>query len=350
MNLPLAPLIFSETFMARPWGGRRLATLYGKRPPSEDRVGEVWLLADHARCESRVVAGPCSGTPLDVLVQDHAHALLGRVPRLTAAGRFPLLLKLIDIADWLSLQVHPSDADAERLGEIDGGKTEMWYVLAAEQRAEILCGATGQNGRLPEGRAWIDCVERFTPIAEDVFFIPPGTVHALGPGLVIAEIQQTSDLTYRLFDWDRRSNGDRPLHLDKAAEVLRGHASQGPLDPLELAEGRELLCACEKFAVERMRVEHRLLRETRGDSFHITLNIGSHAVQVEAAGEAVRIQPGSAALVPGANGAFTIAGPGTVLDYYVPDLALDVVEPLSARGVSAEQIEALGCDYAEYRP
>lgn len=350
MSLSFPPLLFSEGHMTRPWGGQRLASLYGKSFAANGPIGEVWLVADHERWSSRVVSGPLAGRTLEELVREHPAELLGKVPRLTAAGRFPLLLKLIDVADWLSIQVHPSDADAERLGEIDGGKTEMWYVLAAEHYAEILCGASALGPQLPQGRDWLECIDRFGPTGGDSYFVPPGTVHAIGPGLVIAEIQQTSDITYRLFDWDRDALAQRPLHLDKAAEVVRGEPSRGPINPVRLDENRELLCACEKFAVERVRVSGTWKRDSRADSFHILLNIGTEELQVQAGGEQVAVRPGSAALVPGVNRGFSIAGRGAVLDYYVPNLGLDVVGPLAGRGVSAQEIEALGCGYAEHRP
>lgn len=343
MNDSRAPLHFTEISVERPWGGRRLEALFGKRLAPDRTVGEIWLISDHPLYESRVAEGPHQGRALHELLVENPASLLGRIPAPARSGRFPLLLKLLDVAEWLSVQVHPNDDDAERLGEADDGKTEMWHILDCEPRAEILCGATLDPAALPEGRAWLDCLHPCAPAPGDSFFVPPGTVHAIGPGIVLSEIQQTSDLTYRVYDWERDSAG-RKLHLEQAAAVCRSGGPGGLTRPVALDESRTLLCACAKFAAERVTVSGAWTRQSRGDSFHLLLNIGTAALQVEAAGKASELSPGAAVLIPGVNRAFSLRGNGLVLDYYVPDLVRDIAGPLRALGLTPPQIAALGCE------
>ncbi|MCX5758176.1 MAG: class I mannose-6-phosphate isomerase [Candidatus Hydrogenedentes bacterium] len=259
--MELGILRFEEGYFPRIWGGRKLEVLFGKPLPPEQAVGEAWLVADHAVHESVVAEGPHRGRTLHDLVNKHPQALLGRLAPVTPFGRFPLLLKLLDARDVLSVQVHPDDACAKRLGESDVGKTEMWCVLDAESGSELICGL--DPGLAPD--AFAAAVRdgsiarhmcRYPVHAGSALFVPAGVVHALGAGVVLAEIQQNSDLTYRLYDWERTDadGAPRPLHVEKAMAAMHfGQEHSGPVRPLvyEVDGVRHtMLAACRYFAAE----------------------------------------------------------------------------------------------------
>ncbi|MFP4502016.1 MAG: type I phosphomannose isomerase catalytic subunit [Candidatus Hydrogenedentota bacterium] len=350
-----ALLRFREGYFERIWGGDKLRRVFGKPAPANKPIGEAWVISDHARFQSAVVGGPRKGTTLRELLEEDARALLGRRPELTVHGRFPLLLKLLDAADVLSVQVHPDDAAAKRLGEPDVGKTEMWHVLAADPHSKLYCGLRpGVNREMfaaaIEANRLEELIVAFDAAAGDSVFVPAGTVHAIGGGLVIAEIQQNSDITYRSYDWGRTGAQGHPreLHIEKSLEVTHfGSAHTGANTPLayDAAGARvQVLGACRHFAAEEVTVQNRFSRRTRGDSFHIVLaKSGPVTVRAaEAPADSCRLEAGEAVLLPGCHPGYTIEGPGAVLAYYVPDLARDIVAPLRAAGHDDASIVRLG--------
>lgn len=259
---PLPPLRFRPLLRRYVWGGRRLATHLGRTlPPGED-YAESWELCDRGADQSVVADGPLAGATLADLLRDHAHAVLGKHAGLT---RFPLLFKLLDAQRVLSVQVHPDDRRAALLTPPDLGKTEAWVVLHAEPGSVIYAGLKRGFDRaafereLRRGTAEL-CLHKFEPRVGDCVFIPAGAVHALGAGLVIAEIQQSSDVTYRLYDWNRvgLDGQPRPLHIDAGLEAI--DFTLGPIDPLRprLPHSSETtiepLVACDKFVLERWRM------------------------------------------------------------------------------------------------
>jgi mannose-6-phosphate isomerase len=216
--MKLYPLTFEPIFKERIWGGRNLETLYGKSLPPDRRIGESWEICDRPEDQSIVAKGPLRGKTLHWLMEQCPEALLGsRRP----APRFPLLVKIIDAQEKLSLQVHPPAAQAEQLG--GEAKTEMWYVTRAGPAAELFVGLkNGVTRRLFEhelgAQTVADCFHRIRVKPGDAMFLPSGRVHALGAETVIFEIQQNSDTTYRVFDWNRRdSDGKgRQLHVTQS--------------------------------------------------------------------------------------------------------------------------------------
>ncbi len=345
-------LRFTETYFEMLWGGHALHKRLGKPAPPDKTIGEAWLISDHAACESVVAEGPLKGRTLHSLLEENPAALLGTRPKPTIHGRFPLLLKLLDTEQVLSVQVHPDDEAAARLGEPDVGKTEMWHVLDAGPDAELICGFRPEIVRhdfekhVERGDTGA-CLNRFpAPVGTSVF-VPAGTVHAIGPGLLLAEIQQNSNITYRLHDWGRVDAQGRPreLHIEKALQVTRftsdgagpGHA----LSHRRFSAQTEVLAACRYFAAERIQVRGAFERPIHGETFHIVLGIEG-SVEVCAGGGCAVLGKGEAALVPGFCEAYRAEGQGVLLDYYVPDLARDIVAPLREAGHTPADIVRLG--------
>jgi mannose-6-phosphate isomerase len=220
------------------WGGRRLQRL-GKALPAAATYGESWEVSDHPLHRSVVAAGPLAGRTLRDLMKTFPEALpAGAAPRPV----FPWLIKFLDAADWLSVQVHPGDARARELWPGEGGKTEAWFVLDAAPDSRIYAGLlpgvdeAALRRALREGRVEV-CLHAFTPRPGDCVFLPAGTVHAVGGGVLFAEVQQTSDATFRLYDWDRRDaqGKTRPLHVEESMACIDWN--RGPVNPIRTDEG-----------------------------------------------------------------------------------------------------------------
>ena len=216
----LHPLMFEPRLKARVWGGRTLEALYGKAVPPDEPIGESWEIADRPGDESVIANGPYQGRTLRWLMEQDAAALIGDAAP-APGGRFPLLCKILDARDKLSLQVHPP---APALGE---PKTEMWYVAQADPGAEIYVGlrrgiTREQFERALQDGTVADCFHRVAVRTGDTMFLPSGRVHAIGAGLVIFEIQQNSDTTFRVFDWNRVGLDGRPrdLHVSESLQSI----------------------------------------------------------------------------------------------------------------------------------
>ena len=257
----LYPLCFRPILRQYLWGGRRLKTLLGKEIGPESDYAESWEVCDHGSDQSIVENGPLRGTTLAQLVARWGDELLGRHH---PQPRFPLLLKFLDAARTLSVQVHPDDARAARLDPPDLGKSEAWIVLAADRGATIYAGLRpGVDRRqlaasIQQGTCQ-DCLHQFQPEPGDCVYLPAGTVHALGEGLVVAEIQQASDTTYRLFDWNRvgPDGNPRQLHIEQGLEAI--DYDRGPVDPRTpqptCREGVARLVQGDKFILDRWRFD-----------------------------------------------------------------------------------------------
>ena len=261
-----APLTFAPCLKDYMWGGRNLARLTGRELPG-GVIAESWEISGHSAGPSVVDNGPLEGVTLPELVAAYGPALVGRRgQRAGEPGTFPLLVKLLDASHALSVQVHPDDdyAEAHRLGE--PGKTEMWYILNTKPGAQIIHGLQpGTDGAalrraVSEGRVQ-DCLRLLTVRPGDAVMVPAGTVHGILSGIVLVEIQQTSDTTYRICDWDRAGPDGRPreLHIERAMEAIHfGDPGPGIVEPRTVGTDpgvrRELIAQCDKFVVERVSV------------------------------------------------------------------------------------------------
>jgi mannose-6-phosphate isomerase len=256
-NNQLYPFTFDPIFKDYPWGGRNLGDQLGRKIP-DGIVAESWEIAAHPNGSSTVNNGPLAGLTLPQVQEKLGLALVGsRNEEALALGKFPLLIKLLDANRWLSVQVHPGD-DYAQVHEGEWGKTEMWVVLHAEPNAELIFGFKPAVDRTKFAQAVADgrteaVLHRLPVKAGDVIFVPAGAIHALGPGLIVAEIQQNSDVTYRIYDWGR----PRPLHIEQALAVLDFNLVEpGPRQPLTLLDDNglhvEQIGICDYFETERL--------------------------------------------------------------------------------------------------
>ena len=315
-----APLRFRPIFKEYVWGGRRLGTVLGKPIGDADRYAESWEIVDHGADQSVVAAGPLAGKTLHELVTQHGEALFGcHHPQQC----FPLLVKFLDAHQTLSVQVHPNDAQAARLTPPHLGKTEAWVVLAAEPGSKIYAGLEPGVDRAALEHALAagtcdKCLHQFEPQVGDCVFLEAGTVHALGAGLMIAEIQQASDTTYRLFDWNRLDRDGRPrqLHVRESLDTI--DYARGPVAPQRPQPTDrphvERLVACNKFILDRWRFDTP--ERCGGDNrCHILAVLEG---QVTAKNET--LQRGQSLLIPASCTDATIRpqGRAVLLDMYLP--------------------------------
>lgn len=298
------------------WGGTRLSDRYGKHGESET-VGESWELAVRPFDCSRILNGPLGGRTLLEVLQEQTAQIMGNTDMTYG---FPLLVKLIDADADLSVQVHPDDAYATATGQ-DRGKTEMWYIIEAEADSEIVYGLCEGVTRaqfvraVQEGRL-MPLLHRVPARAGDVFFIPSGLVHAIGKGILLAEIQQNSDLTYRIYDYDRTDaqGYKRALHVCEAIDVVR------PMTEEQIEACRfeghgggnsDVLCDCAYFSVERMQVDGVLERLPRPYVRHMLVLTGKGTVTCD--GVTYALESGDSVLLPASLPTLTLGGHFTAL-------------------------------------
>lgn len=252
-------LRFHPLFKRNRWGGRRLATVLNKPIGSEADYGESWEVADHGIDQSLVDGGPFDGWSLSRLVGEQAEELLGRHADRT---QFPLLVKFLDARDRMSVQVHPSDVLARGFDASENGKSEAWIVIDSAPDSQLFAGL--KNGVTPEdfkrnltAGTVADCLHVVSARPGDCVYIPAGTVHAIGEGILLAEVQQSSDLTFRLHDWGRLGSDGQPRELHIENSLLCIDWDQGPVTPVTpepiagMSQQAEQLVACEHFVIQR---------------------------------------------------------------------------------------------------
>ncbi len=317
MNALHYPLLFTPVYKDYIWGGQRLAACYN-RLGTPAICAESWEISAHADGMSHVSNGPLAGQSLAALAAQYGAALTGtRAPQ---PSRFPLLLKLIDARDSLSVQVHPGDETAGRVG--GEPKTEAWYMLDRTPGALLYAGL--KRGTTPEsfrtamsqGTA-AEQLFHLTVEPGDMLFIPGGLVHAIGAGCLIFEVQQSSNTTYRLFDWGRfdAQGQPRPLHIQQAFQVIDPSLTEPCLlhPPATIADTRNhwnSLLQCKYFNLRRLDLRCAEEVALDGTSFHALFVLKGDAV-AEAGGVAVSLPTGSSCLIPAAAGSLTLRPTGT---------------------------------------
>lgn len=319
----LYPLQFKPLLRQYIWGGRRLSSLLGKPLGEGDNYAESWEVVDHHDGQSVVQNGPLAGKTLGEIVREHGASLFGKHGQ---RDKFPLLFKFLDCNRNLSVQVHPDDARAALLTPPDLGKTEAWVILAAEPGSMLFAGLKRGFDRhalareIARGTTEL-CLHKLEPHVGDCVFIPAGTVHALGEGLVVAEIQQASNTTYRLFDWNRvdKDGQPRPLHVEAGLEAI--DYDRGPVypqTPLPVSEQVERLVECDKFVLERWQPAGSMALSD-DDRFHL-LAVLAGEVQLEHPALSGSLHGGDTVLVPACCSDLRLNGDAqaTLLHVFLP--------------------------------
>ena len=279
MNNPeLYPLKFRPILKSPLWGGTRLGSLLNKDMTGLDTCGESWEISGVKNNVSVVANGPLDGQSLVELINTYTYELIGKGCYEQFGDQFPLLIKFIDANQDLSIQVHPNDELARERHD-SFGKTEMWYVIAADKGATLISGFNKPTNRqeylefFNTGKL-TDLLNRVEVAADDVFFLPAGRVHTIGKGLLIAEIQQTSDITYRIYDFDRtdKDGNKRELHVEEAVEAIDYEFYDDYKTSYDHSAPEAELISCKYFTTNRLIVEQTLIRNYEEvDSFKIIM-------------------------------------------------------------------------------
>jgi mannose-6-phosphate isomerase len=346
----LSPILTERKIVEPIWGGARLAAWLDLPEPRPARLGETWQVYD----ANRITFGPGVGGTLAELVRDQGEAIVGGRTLARYGADFPLLAKFLDANDRLSIQVHPDDEYAHSREAHTGfhGKTEAWYILDAAPGATVTYGLSRQSSRgefaaAVQAGSVEELMGQLTVAPGDVIFVPAGTLHAINAGIVLFEIQQKSDLTYRVYDYGRRdakTGQPRELHLERSLDVsVFAPAPHGKVEPLALAPGRDLLIACPYFALERWSLAAEQRWATDPGSFEIVTMIGGSAT-LSWEGGALDLPRGVSAVLPAALGPCRLEPTGdhaTALRVYVPDLAALADEARAAGHSEARVAEVI---------
>jgi len=344
----VSPSRLAPIFVPRIWGSRNLAPLFDNSPAATEPIGEVWLTGDQCTFASGALAGRSLGEAWSGLSVEWK----GR--RFEATPRIPLLVKFIFPEDKLSVQVHPDDDYARQHESAAGGvgKTEMWYAVAARQGAELRlgleAGVTSEIFRQALTDSDVErCLSRLPVQAGDAFFVPAGSAHTIGPGVLLCEVQQNSDITYRVFDYNRRQadGSPRPLHICQALDVLQfGPQQCAKVQGIPVQQGpakRIFLAACPYFATEIWEFTGAAQVTTHPDCFELLVPLEGHG-RIQWRSESMPYNPGEAWMVPAAVGEYQFAAQAAskLLRTYVPDLD-QLSRELAEKGLSESQRSAI---------
>lgn len=327
-RIPLYPLRLEPIHQYRVWGGVALSNLLPVSAP-KDSIGEAWLLSDRAEHRSVVADGPLRGWTINRLLNEASEDLFG-----SQAGqfhRFPVLLKFLNARTMLSIQVHPSDEQKNCLPPDESGKSEAWVVLETGTNSRVYSGlkpGTTQKtlAKATETSSVVDHLSSFTPKPGDCLFIPAGTVHSLGGDIAVFEVQQNSDVTFRLYDWDRtdpKTGQPRELQIDKALACINYETGPcGPTEPVVETEHpflKERLVLCEHFGLWRIRGESPFPVGTVGKARVLVLIDGIG--EIEHDGNRYSLKKGNLVLLPAVVGTchFTPDNFATVLEISLPE-------------------------------
>jgi mannose-6-phosphate isomerase len=323
-----APARLAPIFVPRIWGARDLSPLFPEHAHESGPIGEVWLTGEQCAFASGEFAGRKLGDVWASLPEEWTGTSLGGLPRI------PLLVKFIFPEEKLSVQVHPDDAYAEQHESAAGGvgKTEMWYVVSAREGASVRVGLNPKVTRESFQRAVSDgtvekCLGSVAVRPGDAVFVPAGTTHTIRPGVVLCEIQQHSDITYRVFDYNRVGPDGKPraLHIRQALDVMHfGEQSGGLCDPVRITRGavtETFYAACRHFATERWEFRERIAAVTSPEHFDLLIFLEGQG-RIEFAESSETFAPAQVWLLPAALGAYQLApeSPTTLLRAYVPNL------------------------------
>lgn len=347
----LEPLKFEPIYKEKVWGGRWLADAFQRDLSKGSVIGESWELACREEEMSVVQEGGFQGKTLSQLIKLYPTELLGKRVLNLGIDPFPLLIKFLDANDHLSVQVHPDDNYFQSKDSPQLGKTEMWYILDAKPESKLILGL--KEGITPkeftEGvqRGKVsDYLNEIIVQPGDALFIPAGTVHAIMEGIQIAEIQQNSDTTYRIFDWNRLGldKKPRPLHIDQALKVIDFDRNQATTSPgIIISDGgwqRRILVACDYFAVEELTIE-RMESNIPAERFEVWMVIqGTGELSVETGD--YQLLAGQTWMLPASLGRFRLQGDVKLLRVYIPDLTVEIIDYLLFKKYTRLDLQKIG--------
>lgn len=323
----LYPLTFAPLLKEVIWGGSDIRPFKGLEP-DDKKIGESWEISHVDDNFSIVAEGALAGKNLDELIDLYGERLVGKSVQERFGHRFPLLIKFIDARDYLSIQVHPDDELGMKRHN-SFGKTEMWYVINAAPKAKLYSGFAVQSSpedyvrRIEEGTI-VDALAEYEVHPGDVFFLPAGRVHAIGAGCFIAEIQQTSNITYRIYDYDRTdaAGNKRELHTELAKDAIDYRLEKDYRTAYTpVADQPVHLVECQYFETNLLDLTQPISRDwSQLDSFVIYICMEGKVTLRDAQGNEVRLHQGQSVLVPAENPSLTLTPEGSVklLETYIP--------------------------------
>lgn len=319
------PIKFENLYYERIWGGRDLEKFRDNVP--EGCIGESWDIACHRNGTGIVENGELKGVSFKELIDKYGEEVVGRK---ISKDNFPLLIKLINSKDKLSVQVHPDDKYAKEV-ENDLGKTEAWYVVDAEEGASLIVGTKDCDKEIFKKAIEDGCLEPYLnkiPVKKgDMFYVQSGLVHAICEGVTIAEIQQSSDTTYRVYDYNR----GREIHVEKALDVINFDLKCENSKGITIhGEGfdKTILCLSEFFAIEKYEVKSKVIENSDLDRFFLFTCVEGNG-KIVSSGNELEIKLGDSILIPASLGEYTLEGNFTLLKSYVPDLEVEKSKILS---------------------
>jgi mannose-6-phosphate isomerase len=342
----LYPLIFEPLYKNYIWGGRNLKLL-GKTLPDEGIFAESWEVACHKNGSSIIANGEFQGIALPDVIKRFGRKIIGDSLPQKDVDKFPLLVKLIDAENNLSVQVHPDDAYAYQNENGEYGKNEMWYIISARRGArlvyDVVPGTTRETFTAAvAGNRVEDCLKTVDVFAGDVINIPAGLIHAIGKGIVLAEVQQNSDTTYRVYDYGRVG---RALHIEKALDVIDFNSTGRPekYGGLEISLGqgcsRRIVIANNYFCAEICHISGKINENADGSKFFIyTFTAGGGNISWK--GGEMTVSAGMSLLIPASMEDYSFSGDFTALKSYVPNLESDIIRPLVDSGRSIREIRS----------
>jgi mannose-6-phosphate isomerase len=315
------PLQFEPILKDRIWGGEKLKTVLNK-PITTKITGESWEISTVEGDVSVIENGVHKGKSLNAIIDQFPDEILGSRVHERFGKQFPLLFKYLDAREDLSIQVHPND-DLAKKRHHSFGKTEMWYIMQADKNAKIIVGFKEKSNPVAykenlKNNVLLSILNVVEVISGDVFFLETGTVHAIGAGLVVAEIQQTSDITYRLYDFDRKdANGNtRELHVDLALDAINYNLTNTKKEYSKELNRSNSMVDCSYFTTNFIPLEGSLEMINNGNSFKVFMCVdGNFAITTE--GFAKKYQKGDTILIPAAVKQFILSGKASILEIYI---------------------------------
>ena len=319
--MKLYPLQFEPIMKERIWGGTKLKT-YLNKPITSDITGESWEISTVENDVSVVANGVLKGKSLNELIQEFPETVLGTKVHAQFGKQFPLLFKYLDAREDLSIQLHPNDELAKKRHN-SFGKTEMWYVMQADADARLIVGFKEKSSpeefkKNIENKTIVAILDTKKVQQGDVFFLETGTIHAIGAGIVIAEIQQTSDITYRIYDFDRvDANGNkRELHVDLSLEAINYETIESQKIYSTTENVSNEVVNCKYFTTNYIPLNDLVKISKNGNSFTVYMCVDG-SFQLTGDGENFNYQKGDTVLIPAALTDFQLSGKASILEIYI---------------------------------